>query len=342
MKGLAVSTINDVAAMAGVSPSTASRALRGIPQVSARTRAKVEAAARALDYVANPFAQSLANGRTDTIGLLVPFVTRWFFGQAITGAEQVVRDSGRDLLLYNLGGPEGRKHFFETLPLRTKVSGLLVLSLALEDAELARLEQLGVPLATVGYRVETAGSVMIDDEAAAAKAVQHLVNLGHRRIALVGGELDDPMHFTSSAIRAAGYRAVLARAGIPVVPDLVCETEYSIDGGVRAAARILSSERPPTAVFAMSDEIAIGIIHVARSMGVRVPEDLSVIGFDDHDLARLFGLSTVRQPVQDQGARAATILLDAMAASGEVAVRHEILETDLVLRRSTAPLRASS
>ena len=334
-----MSTINDVAAMAGVSASTASRALRGIPQVSARTREKVQAAALALDYVANPFAQNLANGGTDTIGLIVPYVTRWYFGQAITGAEQVVRDVGRDLLLYNLGGPEGRVRFFERLPLRNKVSGLLVLSLALEEEEIALLEQLGVPLATVGYRVEGAGSVMIDDKAAAVKATQHLVNLGHRRIALVGGELDDPMHFTSSAIRTAGYRAVLVRAGIIPDPSLECEAEYSIDGGIRAAAQILNLEQPPTAVFAMSDEIAIGIMHVARTMGVRVPEDMSVIGIDDHDLAELYGLTTIRQPVKREGARAAQLLIDAMTGPERHSPRHEILDTELIFRRSTTPPR---
>ncbi|MCI1662800.1 MAG: LacI family transcriptional regulator [Actinomyces sp.] len=334
-----MSTITDVAALAGVSPSTASRALRGSGQISAATRARVEEAARELDYVANPSAVRLVNGRTDAIGLVVPFVTRWFFAQAVTGAEDVIRGADHDLLLYNLGGPDGRQRFFERMPLRNHVAGVLVLSLALSEKERAQLAQMRVPLVTVGHDAPGASSVMIDDRAAAATAVQYLLNLGHRRIGLIGGLPEDPMHFTSSALRARGYREALTAAGAPVDETLIVPSDYTIDGGRRAAVRLLALPTPPTAIFAMSDEMAIGAIDAARSMGVRVPEDLSIVGFDDHDLAAFFHLTTIRQPVQEEGREAARILLRMLSAPDEAETAHAVLDTELILRASTAPLR---
>ncbi|WP_103062406.1 LacI family DNA-binding transcriptional regulator [Actinomyces qiguomingii] len=329
-----MTTIADVARAAKVSISTASRALRDSPQISESTRRRVKEAARELDYVVNTSARRLASGRTNAVGLLVPYVTGWFFGQAITGAEQVLRAAGWDVLLYNLADIDGRRSFFERMPLRNVVGGVLIFSLALSQEEIQQFARYRIALTTVGDATDRVSSVMIDDRAAATTAVRHLLNLGHRRIGLISGELDHPMGFKSSRLRHQGYRDALTHAGIVPDPALIVEADYTVQGGCLAVARLLSLAQPPTAVFVMSDEMAIGAIHTARSMGIRVPEDLSVVGFDDYKMSELFGLTSIRQPVLAQGRTGAELLLSALREEAGVPA-HRVLPTELVVRATT-------
>src|SRR6478609_7391603 len=169
-----VASIEDVAKRAGVSIATVSRALRGLPDVAAATRDRVLVAASELDYVASPFAARLASGRTTTVGLVVPFVNRWFFAEVIATVEGALRHAGIDLLLYNLGDAAGRLHFFDIMPMRKRVDGVVVASLVLEDKEFDALTELSRPVGLLG--IERAGflSARIDDVAAARGAVEHL------------------------------------------------------------------------------------------------------------------------------------------------------------------------
>lgn len=332
-----VASIEDVARRAGVSIATVSRALRGLPDVADATRHRVLAAAADLNYVASPFAARLASGRTATVGLVVPFVNRWFFAEVISTVEAGLRQAGFDLLLYNLGDQAGRARFFEDMPMRKRVDGVIIASLILEEAEFQALEELNRPVALLGIEREGLLSAGIDDVLAARMAVERLLALGRKRIALIGGDTDDPMRFTPPLHRRDGYRDALLSAGLEPDPRLEHLGFFTIEGGAAAATALLDTDEPPDAIFAESDEMAFGALRVLSRRGLRVPEDVAVVGFDDHPLAELMDLSTVRQPVAEQAMDITTRLLSVISETEEElphspAVR---LPVDLVLRAST-------
>ena len=332
-------TSDDVARMAGVSTATVSRALRGVNGVNARTRERVLAAADELGYVSSPAASRLAGGPTGTVAVVVPFITRWFFSEVISGAEEVLRDRGVDLLLYNLGHVKGRERYFSGEALRRRADAVLVLCLPLSDAELAALGGARIPVVLVGANVGDCPSVRIDDVAGARTAVQHLVNLGHERIALISGTPGDPMGFTTQFDRRQGYRETLAAAGLPADPELDVGGDFTVEGGERAMAQLLSRPNPPTAVFAESDEMAFGALRILRHAGLSA-QDISLIGFDDHALADLMDLTTIAQPVRKQGARAAQLLLDVLDGRG--GERRITMPTQLIVRGTTRPAGRAS
>jgi len=333
-------TSDDVARMAGVSTATVSRALRGVDGVNARTRERVLAAAQELGYVSSPAASRLAGGRTGTVAVVVPYITRWFFGEVISGAEEVLRDRGMDLLLYNLGHVQGRERYFSGEALRQRADAVLVLCLPLSRAELDALGGARIPVAVVGADVEHCPSVRIDDVAGGRTAVQHLVNLGHERIALISGTPGDPMGFTTQFDRRQGYRETLAAAGLAVDPGLDLPGDFTVAGGEAAMAQLLSRPDPPTAVFAESDEMAFGALRTLRRVGLSAPQDISLIGFDDHALADLMDLTTIAQPVRDQGAQAARLLLDVL--DGRDGEQRVTLPTRLIVRGTTGPIHRAS
>jgi DNA-binding LacI/PurR family transcriptional regulator len=333
-----VASIEDVARHAGVSIATVSRALRGLPDVAATTRDRVLASATELNYVASPFAARLASGRTTTVGLVVPFVSRWFFAEVIATVEAALRHAGFDLLLYNLGDAEGRCRFFDVMPMRKRVDGVLIASLVLDDAEFGALRELKRPVGLLG--LERAGflSARIDDVESARTAVDHLVSVGHRRIALIGGDTDDPMAFTPPLHRRDGYRDALQTAGLHADPALEHLGYFTVEGGRAAMRRLLDLDDRPSAIFAESDEMAYGALREVRDAGLRVPDDVAVIGFDDQPLSELLDLSTIRQPVVDQALDITTRLLALIAGDGEELPAHPavVLPTELVVRGSTA------
>jgi LacI family transcriptional regulator, repressor for deo operon, udp, cdd, tsx, nupC, and nupG len=333
-----VASIEDVARQAGVSIATVSRALRGLPDVAAATRDRVLAAANELNYVASPFAARLASGRTTTVGLVVPFVSRWFFAEVIATVEAALRHAGFDLLLYNLGDAEGRGRFFDVMPMRKRVDGVLVASLVLDDAEFSALTELNRPVGLLG--LERAGflSASIDDVGSARAAVDHLISLGHRCIGLIGGDTDDPMAFTPPLHRRDGYRDALQAAGLPLDPGLEHLGYFTVEGGREATRRLLEFAERPTAIFAESDEMAYGALREIRDAGLRVPEDVAVVGFDDQPFSDLMDLSTIRQPVAEEALDITTRLLALIAEDTDAVPRDPavVLPTELVVRGSTA------
>lgn len=331
-------SIEDVAKLAGVSIATVSRSLRGLPDVATATRDRVLAAAQELDYVASPFAARLASGRSSTLGVVVPFVNRWFFSEVLGSVESVLSNASYDLLLHNLATSEGRARFFSMLPVRKRVDAVLVVSLALTDDEVAALQTLELPVGVLGVKHPGMFSVRIDDVAAATTAVNHLLSLGHRRIGLIGGDTDDPMRFTPPHHRGTGYRQALAEAGVEPDPTLSVLGYFTVQGGEVAMQKLLDNPQPPTAVFAESDEMAYGAIMAIRRRGLRVPDDIAVIGFDDHATAELMDLTTIRQPVGEQGAVLAQELLDSLSGNAEPS--DLVLDTELVVRGSTVPSRS--
>lgn len=329
--------IKDVARDVQMSTATVSRALRGLPGVSEETRGRVAEAARRLGYVASPSAAGLATGQTRTVAVVVPFVTRWFFATVVHGAEEVFRERGYDLLLYNLGGDAAARHrVFATGLLTKRVDAVLLLGLKPSPEELARLRELGRPVIIVGADVPGWATVRIDDELAARTATQHLLDLGHRRIAYVGGATAGVLDFTAPVARLAGFREALSAAGVAPDPSLEVDGEFTVEGGIRVGHGLLGRPDPPTAVFAASDEMAMGLLRTARELGVRVPEDLSVVGLDDHVMAPLFDLTTVAQPVLEQGRVAAEQILAALAGR-PWDPQQVLLPTRLVVRGTTAP-----
>jgi LacI family repressor for deo operon, udp, cdd, tsx, nupC, and nupG len=332
-----VASIEDVARQAGVSIATVSRALRGLPDVAAATRDRVLAAAADLNYVASPFAARLASGRTTTVGLVVPFVNRWFFAEVIATVETELRRGGFDLLLYNLGDEAGRSRFFDVMPMRKRVDGVLIASLVLDDAEFGALTALNRPVGLLGLERDGFLSARIDDVGAARGAVDHLIADGRRRIALIGGDTDDPMAFTPPLHRRDGYRDALQAAGLPIEPELEHLGYFTVEGGRAAARRLLAQDEPPDAIFAESDEMAYGALREIHAAGLSVPGDIAVIGFDDQPLSDLMDLSTVRQPVADQALDVTTRLLALIADDSDELARDPavVLPTELIVRGSS-------
>lgn len=325
--------VREVARRAGVSPATVSRSLRGATTVSAATRERVRRAATELDYVL-PGAPA-PRGVTATVGVLARFPTQWFFAEAISGVERVLSGAGFGTLLHNLGDPAGRAHFFATLPVRGRVDGLIVVASAFDGAERAALGSLGVPVTVVGGELPGHPRTGIDDRAGARTAVRHLVGLGHRDIALVSFDPDEACGRHTTGIRRQGFTDALDGAGIPARAEWTIAEGAGIEAGTRAAERLLGCAALPTAVFAMSDELAFGLVRTLRRAGVEVPGQVSVVGFDDHEMAAVSDLTTIAQPVRHQGELAARTLLDTL--SGADPEPWVDLPTRLVVRGSTGP-----
>ena len=334
-----MATIEDVAERAGVSVATVSRALRGLPNVAAGTRRRVQDAARDLDYVSSPSASRLAAGRTHTLGMVLPHLGTWYASRVMAAAHRVWSEEGFDLLAIVLRDHAGRERFLRELPFRKRVDGLVLLDLPFSADEYDRLLDTGVALVTAGPSTTRTPSVGIDDREAAHVVVEHLVDLGHRDVAILSGDVDEPFTWAGPTDRLAGFEEALAAADIEVPVARRATTDWSPAAGAAATVRLLAQE-PPTAMLCFSDELAIAAMGVLRRQGLRVPDDVSVAGFDDHDLAEHVGLTTIHQPVAALGERAASLLVSQLRQPA-VPLRHEVLPTRLVVRESTAPPRRS-
>lgn len=331
--------IEEVARLAGVSTATVSRALSGRGHVSPASKAKVVDAATQLGYVVSSNASSLASGRTRNVGVVIPFLNRWFFSSVLEGAQQALLRRGYDLTLYNLSGDgKERVSVFEHFLLRQRVDAVIAVSLELTEREVTRLHDLGKPLVGVGGPIPGVRTLTIDDVAVARLATEHLIGLGHSRIAHIGGQLEFDLDFHLPTNRRLGYEASLRDAGIEVDPRLFAPADFTIKGGYHAAKQLLGVPRDrPTAIFAASDEMAIGSILAARDLGLVVPRDVSIIGIDDHDLADFFGLSTVAQFPRLQGEKAVEILMEQLEPQADApAPAATPLPYELIVRSSTA------
>lgn len=337
--------IVQVAARAGVSQATVSRALRGHPGVSPTTRARVRAAASELGYAPSAYAAALARGSSNAIGVVSPWISRWFFATVLEGVHQVVAEHGYDMLLYPLGPADGSESArMDALGLHKRVDG--VLGLALPNELRARMLS-RVPIVTVGTSTPGIPGVQVDDAEVGYLATRHLLELGHRRIAFLGLDPDDVYGFKVAADRYQGYRKALHEATLSPDPSLVETTGFEVEAGEAALEELLARAewdplRLPTAVVAVSDEVAVGVIYAARHRGIRVPADLSVVGVDNHDMARLFDLTTVEQPVVEQGRIATEMLVELIRTGRPPDPLLVQLTPGLIERNSTAPPRPAS
>ncbi|MFE7276224.1 LacI family DNA-binding transcriptional regulator [Streptomyces sp. NPDC057623] len=327
----------DVAERAGVSTSTVSRTLRGMSTVSPEVRARVEQAARELNFAVSRQAASLVTGRTGNVAVLVPTLQSWFMGAALSSLAPMLRAAGMELNVYVVPDLAARTSFFEHLPARRNADALLVFCFDLTDEETASLDNLGMPVIYVSQHVEGRPSVYVDDVTAAVHGTRHLLNLGHRRIAFAQTIGASGFSFSSNE-RLLGYQRALTEAGLPLDDDLVVATDV---GDKRAAAeavgKLLSLREPPTAVFAEQDEVAVSFVWTLRQARIPVPERVSVLGFDDQPIADWFDLSTVAQSPSDMGREAGELALRLIDDSDADHVRHVVLPTHLIPRQTTAP-----
>ena len=331
--------INDVAQLAGVSTATVSRALSGNGHVSEATRQRVHAAALELEYVVSSNASSLATGRTKNVGIVIPFLNRWYYSAVIEGAESALLSHGYDLTLYNLGGgADERRSVFEHFLLRKRVDAVVAIALELTEAETGRLLDTNKPIVAIGGPLPGVRTLSLDDIAVARLATEHLLALGHTSIAFIGGDSASEMDFHVPTKRRLGYSAALEEAGVTVDPELFQAADFTLQGGYAAAKQLFGNPRKrPTAVFAASDEMAIGTMLAARDLGLRVPGDVSVIGVDDHELSDFFGLSTIAQFPALQGRMAVDIIMDQLnPGHREADSTNTPLPFELIVRSSTS------
>ncbi|MEE8601762.1 LacI family DNA-binding transcriptional regulator [Euzebya tangerina] len=328
-------SITDVAARAGVSVATVSRALRGLPNVADGTRQKVMAAAEALDYVVNPNASRLAAGRNTTIGVVLPHTVGWYFQHVMTGLQAHLRLRGFDLLVYTVPTPEARDQFLTTLPFRKRVDGLVLVDVPLTDAEQRALAELDIPLVAVGEGGRHFPLIKVDNCRGAEIATDFLLDLGHERIGLVSGPLDDPMRFRVANDRHEGWAKSLAGRGVDPEPSWVSIGDFRMQHGVSGIIDLLTQSTGLTAVLIMSDEMATGALHVLSQQNIRVPEDLSVIGFDGQEIATYLGLTTVHQPMEMLGVQAGEVLL-ALIRGESPGAFPRVLPVSLAVRETTS------
>lgn len=334
-------TLRDVAAHAGVSKATASRVLNGHERVDPVTRTRVLAAIEALDYTPSATAQRLSSGRTLTISVVTSYLTRPQAAERLRGVDAVLADSGFDQVIYNVETIEKRDQYLRNLARAQRTDGVLVISLPLREDDVERLSSAAVPVVVVDAHapaVEGLPHVVGDDHAGGCIATRHLVELGHRRIAFLGDEFDNPFGFTSSRHRYLGYEQALAEARIPVEAGRVVLGAHGRYEARELALRLLTQPHRPTAIFAASDTQALGVITAARELRVRVPDELSVVGYDDIEIADYAGLTTVRQGLAESGRIGAELLLTELAERSDPPAS-VLLQPEVVVRGTTAPAR---
>lgn len=340
--------IHELARRSGVSTATVSRALNGRADVSEATRTRIRQLARELGYAPNEPARTLVRRRSDTIGLV------WDSGYEALGRSQpflqgllsavrtALSEAAYHLMLLSTAGPEDPETAYTQAVRRHSLDGVIVMGTPSDrHAERAMHTLAASGVACAGIDVALTGPrtvrVTSDNAAGAAAAVAHLHALGHRRIATVTG----PPAMPPAQERLAGFRAACARSGLAVPEEYVVDGDFFLESGECAVRRLLAAGRPPTAVFAAGDQMAIGALHAAAAAGLSVPGDLAIVGFDDIDAASLVrpALTTVAQDQRALGTAAVDALRELLGAAPAPSVRPRVVPTRLVVRASTAPVR---
>lgn len=328
--------MRDVAERAGVSVSTVSHVINDTRPVSDVTRKRVERAMAELGYRPNALARSLRRQQTFSVGMIVPDSANPFFAEVARGIEDIGFSRDYSVILCNSDGDLDKQLAYTNSLIERQVAGILFVAAGVSTELVNDLRRRRVPLVVVdrevvGVEVDT---VLTNHYKGGRLATQHLVDLGHRRIACISGGSE----LAPSAERVTGYRDALAANDLPFDATLVVRGDFQFEGGHAATRRLLALDERPTAVFACNDLMAVGCISAAVEAGVRVPEDLSVVGFDDIALASFVNppLTTVAQPKREIGKLAMEMLL-ARVRDLDAPAHFQRLETTLVVRRSTRP-----
>lgn len=318
---------------------TVSRVLNDSPGVAHATRQRVQAVMAELGYRPSSTARNLSLGRTQTLGVIAPFFTSPSVVERLRGIDDIIGASPYDLTLFNIETREQRRAALRRFARRDRVDGLIVVSLPLTVSEVRALHRDGLPVVLVDVANAMVPHVAIDDVGGGAVAARHLLAAGHERVAFVGDVRDQSFGFASSERRLQGFRSGLREAGLTLPPDHVKRGPFGRETASRLTRELLASRHPPTAVFAASDVQAFGVLDAAARAGINVPDDLSVIGFDDIDLAAAIGLTTVRQPLRESGRAGAQLLLSLLDSDGvEPGQIADLPPLTVVERRTVGPV----
>ena len=334
-----MANIKDVARLAGVSVTTVSHALNGTRFVSEEARARIDAAIRELGYVPSAVARSLKHNETRTVGMMIPNNSNPYFAEIIRGVENHCFAAGYNLVLCNSDDDPVKQAAHLRVLAEKRIDGLVLVASGAEASLGSLLSNSQVPLVLVDREVEgmDCDLVEVDHAAGGEMATRHLLELGHAGVACISG----PPGLSPSSQRRAGWKRALVAAGIPRREGDLLRGDFGSRSGYLAMQTLLARKPRPTAVFICNDVMAIGALCAAHEAGVRVPEDLSIVGFDDIELAAytIPPLTTIAQPKQAIGTGTASLLLEQIA--GRSAPRHLILQPELRLRKSTAPAPAT-
>jgi LacI family transcriptional regulator len=330
-------TIKDVAVHAKVSVTTVSHVVNGTRFVSDAARERVQQAIAALNYVPSALARSLKSSRTHTVGMMIPNNSNPYFAEIIRGIEDTCFEAGFNVILCNSDDDPMKQSTYVRVLSEKQVDGLIVLSSGSDVELLDTLRTANMPLVVVDREIDdlAADLVEVNHEAGGYLATQHLLTLGHSRIACIAG----PQSLSPSRQRVDGYRRALMEAGVAGDNKLMRSADFTSAGGHAAMSSLLAMKNRPSAVFASNDLMAIGAICAAAAAGLVVPDDISIIGFDDIALAAYSNppLSTIAQPKQQTGELAASLLLQRIAEPSRE-LQREILQPRLCVRQSTGRL----
>ncbi len=333
---MASATIRDVAKQAGVGIATVSRVINNNPSVSEPTRQRVQNAIETLKFAPNLAARRLSRGKTMAIGVIVPFFTNPSVVRRLQGVVSVLTGSEYDLVLFDLETADRRDNVIRKIIRREIVDALLILSLNPTDEDVAEITHANLPAVLIDAYHPLLNRVVVDNETGGYQATKHLLELGHHKVGYVSDYLDDP--FTSPVRdRYQGYRRALAEAGIEFRPEYHQQGVHGRSEAHHLAQKLLTLPDPPTAIFAYSDTQAIGVIEAAQTLGLTIPKDLSVIGFDNIEASEYLHLTTVRQALYSSGVQGCQLLFDVMAGRLQDCPLETILSIELIIRNTTAP-----
>ena len=306
-------TIYDVAELSGLSISTISRVLNSPDRVSADTRAKVLSAIDQLGFVPKAEARARALQSNHRIGVLTPFFTAPSFVQRLRGIDAAIVNTNYELVIYTVESLNRLQGYLASLPITGNLDGLIIMSLPVDEEGVGRLTKNGPETVLIENMISDFCSIEIDDYAGGKLAAQYLVSKQHQRCAFIG-DIDPPDYAIRPVIsRLVGFREGLTESGISIPEEYIHSSPYDQEPTRQAVRELLCLPQPPTAIFAASDIQAMGVLKVAQEIGVKVPDDLAVIGFDDLEMADYVGLTTIRQPLDDSGRIAAELLLSRLA-----------------------------
>jgi DNA-binding LacI/PurR family transcriptional regulator len=330
-------TIRDVAKKAGVGVGTVSRVLNRNPAVRETTRLKVLAAIEELEFTPSPIARRLSLGKTMTVAVIAPFFVRASYISRFRGLDTVFAESEYDFILYNVETTTRRDHYFRELARSDKVDGLLIMSLNPTDNTVDGFKNANIPTVLVDATHPRLSHININDFKGGYNATKHLIDLGHHKIAYISDHMhENPFNFQPVIDRYRGYRQALEDAHIPFRPEYHRQGELSRQTAKKLAIELLTLPDPPTAVFAYSDTQAFGALRAAEELNISVPEQLSIIGYDDIEIAEYLHLTTIRQQLFQSGVQGAQLLLEEIHNPGKPP-QSIVLPTELIQRKTTGP-----
>ncbi len=327
-------TIRDVAKYAKVGIATVSRVLNNHPAVSEETRTRVLAAIKELNYKPNLIARQLSLGKTQTIGVILPYLTLPSYVERLRGIQSVLDESNYDLILFVAETPEKRDAFFERLADKSRVDGLIIMSLPPTDEQTEKFIREHQSVVLIDAYHPKLCSIIVNDIQGGSLATRHLIELGHRKIAYISDYLTTPF-YQSMRYRYLGYREALDQEHIPYIPAYHIQGDQGRLYAQHMTKQLLALEDPPTAIFAASDSHAIGVMDVAREYNLKVPEELSVIGYDGIRDAEYVNLTTVEQNLFESGVEGASMLLSMIQSGSNEPCKIE-LSIKLTIRNTTA------